>query len=495
MCVHGGQLHALTEFIDGGTLEDLIQNLTVELPWTIRIEIGLNISQGLEYLHGQGIFHRDLTSKNVFMRTNHKSFTAIIGDFGLATRIPSESEARLPQVGSPYWMSPECLRGEFYDSRADIFSLGIIICELIARVSADPDLLPRSSSFGVDYKAFSVLCPSCPAAFLKTTFSCVSISPASRPAAANLVTEFSELYRQQRLREETEEQERARRDHPVIRRFLGDAGAAVSGKKSPSEKARVHSRACSRELQLETALSVCEEMCQTDPYYTPPPDTRNSFNPFASLPRLRKGRKIIGSMSDNFSSCFEVPSPQVSSPGVLSAFQAMKTRTKSLPNSPTVVTRLSLQSELSPFSSRLPASPPTSNAGSQLGSQDDSGIGTWSGLTPVDFPIRRAGSWESGFFSQEGGGGLLSSRSVASSLLTVSDLEEDLRAASAFLYNKRSSSVFTDSLDDLSYGLDDISCSGFPLRNLALEGVKNEKYEKDIREIVEYFEKKCHMSR
>ena len=61
--------------------------------------------------------------------------------------------------------------------------------------------------------------------------------------------------------------------------------------------------------------------------------------------------------------------------------------------------------------------------------------------------------------------------------------------------NKRSSSVFTDSLDDLSYGLDDISCSGFPLRNLALEGVKNEKYEKDIREIVEYFEKKCHMSR
>ena len=72
--------------------------------------------------------------------------------------------------------------------------------------------------------------------------------------------------------------------------------------------------------------------------------------------------------------------------------------------------------------------------------------------------FRRAGSWESGFFSQSAAdwlsesGGLLSSRSVASSLLTVSDLEEDLRAASAFLSNKRSSSVFTDSLDDLSYG-------------------------------------------
>merc|ERR1712029_721394 len=121
-------------------------------------------------------------------------------------------------------------------------------------------------------------------------------------------------------------------------------------------------------------------------------------------------------------------------------------------------------------------------------SQDDSVIGTWSGLTPIDFPIRRAGSWESGFYSSSATDwmseeGLLSSRSVASSLLTVSDLEEDLRAASAFLSSKRTSSVFTDSLDDIS--------SGFPLRKLNFEGIKNEKYEKDIREIVEYFEKKC----
>merc|ERR1712029_34045 len=128
-------------------------------------------------------------------------------------------------------------------------------------------------------------------------------------------------------------------------------------------------------------------------------------------------------------------------------------------------------------------------------SQDDSVIGTWSGLTPIDFPIRRAGSWESGFYSSSATDwmseeGLLSSRSIASSLLTVSDLEEDLRAASAFLSHKRTSSVFTDSLDDLSSGLDDIS-SGFPLRNYKFDCIKNEKYEKDIREIVEYFEKKC----
>ncbi len=53
---------------------------------------------------------------------------------------------------------------------------GIIMCELIGRVDADPDILPRTANFGLDYIAFSVICQHCPADFLQLAFNCVRVS-------------------------------------------------------------------------------------------------------------------------------------------------------------------------------------------------------------------------------------------------------------------------------------------------------------------------------
>uniref|UniRef100_A0A671P219 dual-specificity kinase n=1 Tax=Sinocyclocheilus anshuiensis TaxID=1608454 RepID=A0A671P219_9TELE len=147
VCVHEGHLHALTEYINGGNLEQLL-NSDVFLSWSVRINLSLDIARGLQYLHSKSIFHRDLTSKNCLVRWENGNCSAVVGDFGLAEKIPDHSDEaeklKLAVVGSPYWMAPEVLRGERYNEKVDVFAYGIILCEIIGRIQADPDFLPRT---------------------------------------------------------------------------------------------------------------------------------------------------------------------------------------------------------------------------------------------------------------------------------------------------------------------------------------------------------------
>ncbi|XP_009466662.1 PREDICTED: LOW QUALITY PROTEIN: dual specificity testis-specific protein kinase 1-like [Nipponia nippon] len=186
VCVHQGQLHALTEYINGGNLEQLLDS-PVPLSWSTRVKLALDIARGLRYLHSKGIFHRDLTSKNCLVRCEANGYTAVGGGFGLAEKTPPYSEGSekepLAVVGSPYWMAPEVLRGEIYNEKADVFAYGIILCETIARVPADPDYLPRTEDFGLDVTTFRTMVGiDCPAAFLQLAFHCCSMEPTSRPS-------------------------------------------------------------------------------------------------------------------------------------------------------------------------------------------------------------------------------------------------------------------------------------------------------------------------
>ncbi|PWA28801.1 hypothetical protein CCH79_00012865 [Gambusia affinis] len=205
VCVHEGQLHALTEYINGGNLEQLLGS-DMYLSWAARLSLALDIARGLKYLHSKGIFHRDLTSKNCLVRLEGGVCSAVVGDFGLAEKIPDYSEEEpLAVVGSPYWMAPEVLRGEVFlmngfmvSLQVDVFAYGIILCEIIARIQADPDILPRTEDFGLDVEAFQHMVGDCPPYFLDLAIACCNMAARLRPSFSQIVAELEKKKRAER---------------------------------------------------------------------------------------------------------------------------------------------------------------------------------------------------------------------------------------------------------------------------------------------------------
>lgn len=193
-CVHEGQLHALTEYINGGTVEDLLHNKHIPLSWTVRTKIAKDIANGMAYLHSKGVFHRDLSSKNCLIQKKQDgTLKTVVADFGLAAKIKHKRRSYTETVGSPYWMAPECLRGREYCEQADVFSYGIILAEILSRLPADPDFLPRTQQFGVDIPRLKPLCEGSPPELWDLLLRCSQLDPDDRPTFKEIVDIFDRM--------------------------------------------------------------------------------------------------------------------------------------------------------------------------------------------------------------------------------------------------------------------------------------------------------------
>lgn len=290
VCVHEGQLHALTEYINGGNLEQLLGS-DMYLSWSLRLSLALDIARGLQYLHSKGIFHRDLTSKNCLVRWEGCVCSAVVGDFGLAEKIPDYSEEAdqepLAVVGSPYWMAPEVLRGELYNEKVDVFAYGIILCEIIARIQADPDILPRTEDFGLDVEAFQQIVRDCPPDFLELAIACCNMDAKLRPSFSQIVLEL-----------ERRQAERKQKDEPAVK--------AVSPSIGPLRR---RSLCLPSDPRLSRSKSDMLHPPDTPPSVTLAPPAR--VNPFSQREDLKGGKiKLFDTPSKSvISLTFTLPPP------------------------------------------------------------------------------------------------------------------------------------------------------------------------------------------
>ncbi|XP_058213889.1 serine/threonine-protein kinase STY46-like isoform X2 [Rhododendron vialii] len=144
-CTQSPSLCIVTEFMSGGSVYDYLHKRkgTFKLPSLLRVAI--NISKGMDYLHQNNIIHRDLKAANLLMDEHD---VVKVADFGVA-RVKAQSGVMTAETGTYRWMAPEVIEHKSYDHKADIFSYGIVMWELLTGKIPYEYLTPLQAAVGV----------------------------------------------------------------------------------------------------------------------------------------------------------------------------------------------------------------------------------------------------------------------------------------------------------------------------------------------------------
>ncbi|HEX7252294.1 MAG TPA: protein kinase, partial [Thermoanaerobaculia bacterium] len=124
-----GLTYIAMEYVDGESLTQWLVRRS-DAPYAERIEIVRQVAQALEHAHARGVLHRDIKPGNILLAREGR---VKVADFGIGKLLSGTGDlTRTGQmIGSPAYMSPEQIRGEKLDPRSDLFSLGVVLYELL----------------------------------------------------------------------------------------------------------------------------------------------------------------------------------------------------------------------------------------------------------------------------------------------------------------------------------------------------------------------------
>eukprot|EP00026_Physarum_polycephalum_P009801 Phypoly_transcript_09938.p1 GENE.Phypoly_transcript_09938~~Phypoly_transcript_09938.p1 ORF type:complete len:429 (+),score=51.32 Phypoly_transcript_09938:147-1289(+) len=126
MCFKLPNICLVTEFMEKGSLAQVLYSSGSTLPWEVKKNMLLDIAHGMVYLHSKHIIHRDVKSSNMLVAADN---TVKIADFGFS-RVKAENQT-MTQCGTVAWTAPEIFEGSHYTEKADVYSYAIIIWESI----------------------------------------------------------------------------------------------------------------------------------------------------------------------------------------------------------------------------------------------------------------------------------------------------------------------------------------------------------------------------
>ena len=177
-----GQLYLVREYVAGHTLRETLRR--GPLPMDEIVAIAGNVARALAAAHAHGIIHRDLKPENVM----HGADGAVkVVDFGLARFEQGDGLTALTRTGgtpgTPGYMAPELLRGDPVDARADQFSFGVLLYELVAGrrpFEAADDTATVARILETEPQALSAANPDCPERLARIAATCLAKAPRDR---------------------------------------------------------------------------------------------------------------------------------------------------------------------------------------------------------------------------------------------------------------------------------------------------------------------------